>query len=290
MSNNDKDPLLVTILFHPLSFILGIALVIYVNWGVSWGWGDYTITAILGFLLLGSFGGQEDETEQSAGNPGQGRSAASGQQADDEDAYDEAAEEACYEEKSQWMESILGQEADMVMHAIIPYAIGGTLDLYYYPNGIAGTGIASKELVHAGGGAASNKAFDCFEWVMFTKCAFDLDAAQDDSTPFGKAHNNISRILNMICRYSEQATLNPKETCEFPQDMEHVGGKCLIFDSYADAAQAGPHNMGLMLIIEIHRDEMDFARKNSGSALIKKLKAAGHYPYSDPDRASVISG
>jgi hypothetical protein len=34
----------------------------------------------------------------------------------------------------------------MVMHAIIPYAIGGGLDLYYYPNGLPGTAIATKEL------------------------------------------------------------------------------------------------------------------------------------------------
>jgi len=44
------------------------------------------------------------------------------------------------------MEAILGKEHDMVMHAMIPYAIGGGLDLYYFPNKIEGVAIATKEL------------------------------------------------------------------------------------------------------------------------------------------------
>ena len=32
---------------------------------------------------------------------------------------------------------------------------------------------------------------------------------------------------------------------------------------------------------------MNFARKNGGAKLIKRLKAAGHYPYSDMNRKPV---
>ena len=44
------------------------------------------------------------------------------------------------------MESILGPQHGIVMHAIIAYFVGGTLDLYYFPQGIPGVGIATKEL------------------------------------------------------------------------------------------------------------------------------------------------
>lgn len=43
-----------------------------------------------------------------------------------------------YDRKSALMEESLGEEHDMVMHGIIPYAIGGFLDLDYYPNGMPG--------------------------------------------------------------------------------------------------------------------------------------------------------
>ena len=58
--------------------------------------------------------------------------------------YDQAAEEAWYDEKSSYMESILGPEHDHVMHAIVPYAVGGALDLYYFPSGLPGTAIATN--------------------------------------------------------------------------------------------------------------------------------------------------
>ncbi len=40
-----------------------------------------------------------------------------------------------YEKKTALMVDILGREHDMVMHALIPYSIGGGLDLYYFPSG-----------------------------------------------------------------------------------------------------------------------------------------------------------
>lgn len=202
--------------------------------------------------------------------------------------YDEEAENAWYEQKSEYMQSILGAEHDMVMHAIIPFAIGGGLDLYYYPNGVSGTGIATKELVDANGEGPSNSMHDCYELVMFTKHTLNMDDAQNDQTPFGSAVSNINAILNLIARYSSEATLNPNETCEFPEEMEDVGGKCLVFDSYSPSATPGPQGMGLMAVIEVHRCEMEYARHNGGGKLLAILKQRGFYPYSDLDRDPVV--
>jgi hypothetical protein len=202
--------------------------------------------------------------------------------------YDEAAENAWHEEKSRFFQSLLGEEHDMVMHAIIPYAVGGGLDLYYYPNGISGTAVATKELVDPGGNGPSNSVYSCYELVMFTKHAIDLDQAKNPDSPFGAAHADINAILNLIARYSEEATLNPNETCEFPEDMEDVGGKCLIFDAYGPLDTIGPKGLGLMVVIQVHRAEMEFAMENGGEELISRLKAEGYYPYSDVDRPLVV--
>ena len=199
--------------------------------------------------------------------------------------HDEKLAQEWYDRKTAMMVDVLGDEHGIVMHAIIPYAIGGGLDLYYFPNGISGTAIATKELCETPGEGSSNDVFDTFELVMFTRHAISLDDAIDESTAFGKAHHVINAILNCIAPYSAQATLNPHETCEFPEGMDTVGGKCLIFDAYGFA---GDHaEFGLLVIIEIHRSEMDYAREHGGRQLLAKLKEAGYYPYSDLERPAV---
>jgi hypothetical protein len=200
---------------------------------------------------------------------------------------DEELAEQWYDRKSSLMEQMLGKEYDRVMHAIIPYAIGGGLDLYYYPNGIPGTAVATKELTDAPGEGSSNAVFQCYELVMFTKHPVDLAAASDETTPFGRVHMSINAILNAIAPYSEQATLNPNETCEFPAEMERLGGRCLIFDGYPSYPQDEPAEFGLLALIEVFRSEIEFARKNGGAILLERLKEAGYYPYSDLDREPV---
>jgi hypothetical protein len=203
------------------------------------------------------------------------------------DEQQDTLENEWYENKSQLLETILGKEHDMVMHALIPYELGGGLDLYYYPEGISGTAIATKELTHACKRSSTNDKYQKYELVMFTRHALNLDDAYDGNTPFGLAHQNINAILNPIANYSEQAKLNPNETCEFPDEIEGIGGKCLLFSSY------GKHNadkeaFGLMAVIEVFRSEMEFAMKNSGNELIRLLKKNNVFPYSDMDRQPVI--
>jgi len=200
---------------------------------------------------------------------------------------DEELARRWYDRKSALMEEVLGREHDMVMHAIIPYAIGGGLDLYYYPHGLPGTAVATKELSGAPGEGSSNRVFGCYELVMFTRHPLDLDAATDEATPFGRAHTTINAVLNRIAPYSAQATLNPNETCEFPADMPRVGGRCLIFDGYPSYPEDEPAEFGLLAVIEVFRSEMAFARKNGGAKLLGRLREAGHYPYSDMERDPV---
>jgi hypothetical protein len=200
---------------------------------------------------------------------------------------DEEAGRQWYDRKSALMEEMLGKEHDMVMHAIIPYAVGGGLDLYYYPNGIPGTAVATKELSDLPGEGSSNRVFGCYELVMFTRHPIDLDAARDRNTAFGRAHSVINAVLNRIAPYSAQATLNPNETCEFPADMPTVGGRCMIFDGYPSYPDDEPAEFGLLAVVEVFRSEMDYARKNGGARLLERLKANGYYPYSDLDREPV---
>lgn len=199
---------------------------------------------------------------------------------------DEEAADEWYAEKSRRLEAWLGPEHDLVSHSMIPYAIGGALDLYYFPNGIDGTAIATKELSDAPGDGSTSRTFDNYELVMFTREPISLDDSYNEQTPWGRIHCKLNAVLNCMARYSADADLNPNETCEFPGDMKHIGGECLIFDAYP-SDEIDPE-FGLLLLIRIHRSEMDYAREHGGGMLLDKLKFAGHYPYSDLDREPVV--
>ena len=206
-------------------------------------------------------------------------------------ASDQEAEELArrwYDEKTALMERSLGPEHDIVMHAIIPYAIGGGLDLYYFPKSLKGTAIATKELSELPNEGSSNTVYRSYELVMFTKHQLRLELARDEATDFGKAHSTINSILNCVAPYSATATLNPNETCEFPEEMERIGGRCVIFDGYACHSEGLVEDFGLLAVIEVFRSEMEFARRKGGAKLIKRLKSKGHYPYSDLDRDPVM--
>ena len=97
----------------------------------------------------------------------------------------------------------------------------------------------------------------------------------------------VNAVLNRIAPYSVQATLNPDKTCEFPEDMPAVGGRCLIFDGYPSCSEDEVVEFGLLAVIEVFRSEMDYAREHGGVELLRRLKAKGHYPYSDMDRQPV---
>jgi hypothetical protein len=206
--------------------------------------------------------------------------------ASDDDKFQQLR--AWYDRKSSMIEASLGKQHNVVMHAIIAYEVGGALDLYYYPDALPRTAIATKELSQLPDEGPSNSVYDCYELVMFTKHRLNLDQALDETTDFGKAHASIDAILNRVARYSADATLNPHATFEFSDDMERVGGKCLIFDGYASHTDGETgKTFGLLALIEVFRSEMEYARRKGAAKLIKRLKAKGHYPYSDLDRKPV---
>ena len=182
----------------------------------------------------------------------------------------------------------MGKEHDMVIHAIISYEVGGALHDYLYPNGIDGTGVASKQLARWDGSGSSNKHYDQYELVMFTREDLTVSnlLSSDGETALQIEFKKIRTLMNTIAPYSEQATLNQYETIGFPDDMEHVAGRFVIMDCYK--AECFEKKFGLMLLIEIFESEFYYKQKHGGDALLKKLKEQGHYPYSNLNRAPVI--
>ena len=193
-----------------------------------------------------------------------------------------------YELKMKGLEYVLGKSHNMVGHAIIPFEIGGAVDMYYFPNGIKGTGFATMELLKPDGTGPIPNELGTYELVAFTKLDYIQD--REETNPFNLIERHICGMLTGIGFYSFDAKLNPLDTCEMPQ-KEGEPNLCLIFDEYKPDGKEfkiGDRKHGLLLIMEVHREEMEFAMENGTSKLIEKLKAKGYYPYSDLDRESVI--
>lgn len=192
-----------------------------------------------------------------------------------------------YELKAHALEEILGKAHDMVGHAIIPFDAGGTVDMYYYPNAINGTGLATMELIQPDGSGPMPNRNGTYELLAFTKHKINADTTA--TTPFNIIERRICGIFTAIGLYSVESKLEPGETMEIPDDDSTV---CIVFDEYKPEGKEftiGNDRNGLLLVLEIHRDEMEFAMENGSDELLKKLKEKGYYPYSDIDRPSVLN-
>lgn len=194
------------------------------------------------------------------------------------------------EQKAQAMATILGREHSVMMHAVIPYEVGGSLDLYYYPNSIPGTGIATQELIRDDATGNRTRGHNPYELAMFTRLPLDLDSSRDTTSEFGKAHNRINSAINLIAMYGSKTALSPKDTFEYPADGPVEARRYFLFDEYAPEGNKlvidGKECL-LLLVMEIHRSELLLARQRSTAHLIEILKKPGVYPYSDMDRPPV---
>ena len=191
-----------------------------------------------------------------------------------------------YLEKDDALERALGKQTPTVGHAIIGFEVGGAVDMYYYHNKTGGTIFATQELINPTGDNPIPNRNGLYELVALTKHEFQSDDIGEGI--FGNIERRFCGIFTGVGNFSFQAKLEPSETCELPVDGEP--NRCLIFDEYQGENDfvVDEKKYGLLLVIEVYRDEMEFAMNNGTDKLLELLKSEGHYPFSDLDRESVI--
>lgn len=205
----------------------------------------------------------------------------------EQDSWTEAELEMHYNLKQQGLETVLGPMHNMVGHAIIPFALGGAVDMYAFPQKDGSTAFASMELIQPDGTGSVPNRLGTYELVAFTRCGVNTREAENDG--FSAMEQRICGLFTRIGNFSFEVKIEPGETAEFPN--EHEDPQCLIFSDYRPEGQPfkiGDQAHGLLLVIEVHKSEMDYARQNGTPQLIDKLKTAGYYPNSDLDRPSVV--
>lgn len=197
-------------------------------------------------------------------------------------------DESHIDDKDLLMESILGTEHSSAWFSLIPYTLGGSLNQHYYPNGIKGTAIATKQLALHVEHVPMNDKYSLYELVMFTQAVIEREQEGDKSLNFEQACSHFSEILNVLAPYCIKNKVNPYHTAETPAELSEIGGKCFIFSDYKSNSEAYKQHFGMMLVMEIFPSELEYARQHGGERLIKLLKEHNHYPYSDMNRMPIV--
>ena len=188
-----------------------------------------------------------------------------------------------YDLKKQGLEKVLGKMDDMVLHAIIPYEIGGPLDIYTFSKHLAGTGFVSMELLSPADSGPKANRDGTYELIMFTRLKDGGENTED--SPYSKIALRCRSIMTSGGRYSTMAVLNSGDTSEVPISEDEFA--CIILDKYTTFS-VGERTHHLLLIMEVFRNEMEYARKEGTEKLLLQLKEQNYYPFSDLDRKSVI--
>lgn len=201
------------------------------------------------------------------------------------------------EAKTKALEKILGPMENHVGHAVIPFFLGGGLDLYYFCSSyVPGTVIASMELINSDGSGPKRNRLGMFELVMCTRHCFRADPLTDSVSVRPREsqddliRNRIWVNMTTVAQYVQTNRVEPGDTCEIPDESKD-DRRYIVFDEFDS------HNIpfliegkryGLLLCIEVHKSEMAFARQEGTKALFKIMKETNVYPYSDLDRKPVV--
>jgi hypothetical protein len=189
--------------------------------------------------------------------------------------------------KESGLERVLGKMYPKVMHAIIPFQVGGAVDMYFFPNAMPGTGFVTMELLDPKRPGPQKSKIGNYELIAFTRRHIEVER---EKAEFSAIERRFCGIFTAIGRYSFEAVLNPGETIELPSNQGKPT-QCLILDEYKNEGiefTVGNQKHGLLLLIEVFRSEMEYAMKNGSQAVIQKMKEKGYYPYSDLDREPVF--
>jgi hypothetical protein len=172
----------------------------------------------------------------------------------------------------EFMKKELGTPGDKVFHAVVPfqmgYDAGGAADVYIfkridgYISFITGDLIGEKQEYSDAGN-------------------YELLSVMKEDQEWG------AKLIRMLAFSTIEESFNSGETMDIGSFGKDVGFDAIIFDKYA-SFNIDEKEIGIMLVIGITKKELDWTFKNSGNALLQKLKNEGIYPYSIPKRNSVI--
>lgn len=168
------------------------------------------------------------------------------------------------------LESVLGPADDSVLHALVPFYLGGQADVLSFRKLIDGRIAATCELL----GEESQQPN--------SQGTYELAIAHRDDNDWGP------NIISRLARYKCEAVLEPGETMDIgpavPAKSTITG---FLFDDFKRMKYEG-RDAGILLCIGLTADELAACQEGRRGEVREALKARNVYPYTDLFRRSVL--
>jgi hypothetical protein len=168
------------------------------------------------------------------------------------------------------LKSVLGEADGMVLHAMIPFYLGGQADVICFRKHVPGRVAATCELLGEEGQIKNDLG------------TYELMIAHRDDNDWGP------NIISRLARYTCDAQLDPGHTMEIrPEVPEGSTIAGFLFCDYARFSYGG-QDAGLLLCLGITADELEHCIAGRRDEVLAALKAAGVFPYTDLFRESTM--
>ncbi len=168
---------------------------------------------------------------------------------------------------------ILGDPDESVLHAAIPFHLGGNADVLRFRNYVPGITYVTADLTGADVGQVRSTLGN---YELIVCCRQGLARA--------------AQLISGLSRYTCEAHLEPGETMDLDGYFGDSTIRALLFsqlDGPAGHFRMFGQTYGLLLCIGITSKELEYGHSFSTDRLLALLKDHGVFPYTVPDRKSV---
>lgn len=168
-----------------------------------------------------------------------------------------------------------GKPADSVYHAVVPFYLGGQADVVAFPGYRGGIAYITTEMTREDVGQIPGE-FDSYELMVCTR-------GEDAKAP---------EIIARLARYTCDAKLAGGETMDIGDFFGDRSVRAFLFCHPTDQPvrfELNERSCGVLLCIGITTDELQFKMERGSQALLALLKERDIFPFTVPNRASVIA-
>jgi Suppressor of fused protein (SUFU) len=168
---------------------------------------------------------------------------------------------------------ILGKPTDKVLHAVIPFQLGGSADVLPFPDFTPGITYVTAEMT---GEDVGQRPTTLGNYELMICARQELQKAGD--------------LISKLARYTCDAELEPGETMDIGTFFGDSTIRALLFTYPREVPvhfEFLGQRCGLLLCIGITSEELAFKKAHGSANLLALLRQHGVFPYTVPERPSV---
>ena len=164
------------------------------------------------------------------------------------------------------LEKLFGPSADHVLHALVPFHLGGQADVLIFENHIVGATLyVTADLTGDDSAQASNDVWDQYELAICVR-------GSDTWPP-----NTISRLAT----YCINSPIRPGETMDIAEAVPQPSAiSAFLFCDYGAFSLTGKR-CGVLLCVGITSEELQRSFEVGSSTVLEQLRGDDVYPFTD---------